>query len=57
MFSSGGTLLSGIWRIGGTLLGAFIAWAVLEISETNGYLLSGCAFIIGKVSGFLLYCL
>jgi uncharacterized membrane protein YccC len=46
---SGGTLSMGLWRLAGTLIGAFTAWAVLEIDGTSGCLLSGFAFILGNI--------
>ncbi|KAI8092100.1 hypothetical protein BDF21DRAFT_436776 [Thamnidium elegans] len=44
--TSGGTLSSGLWRLTGTLIGAFTAWAVLEIDGTSGYLISGFSFVL-----------
>ncbi|GAA5801193.1 hypothetical protein HPULCUR_006636 [Helicostylum pulchrum] len=44
--TSGGTLSSGLWRLAGTLIGAFTAWAVLEIDGTSGYLISGFSFVL-----------
>jgi hypothetical protein len=42
-------LSSGLWRLAGTFIGAFIAWGVLAIDATSGYLLSGFAFVLGKI--------
>ncbi|EPB88022.1 hypothetical protein HMPREF1544_05200 [Mucor circinelloides 1006PhL] len=44
--TSGGTLSAGLWRLASTIIGAFAAWAVLEIDGESGALLSGFAVVL-----------
>ncbi|KAL9557711.1 hypothetical protein MBANPS3_001258 [Mucor bainieri] len=44
--TSGGTLSAGLWRLASTIIGAFAAWAVLEIDGGSGALLSGFAVVL-----------
>lgn len=46
--NSGGTLSAGLWRLASTIIGAFAAWAVLEIDGGSGVLLSGFAVVLGN---------
>lgn len=51
--TSGGTLSSGLWRLVGTLVGAFTAWAIMEIDDSTAYLLSGFSFFFALPSFYI----